>query len=231
MSKFSPKLIIIEDDPKTGQSLRKAFNLEGFSAVWVQRGDEAQDHLFSEAWDLIILDWMLPGQDGMQILRALRRQKILTPVIVLTARDSVEHRVQGLDTGADDYLVKPFAFAELLARTRALLRRKPSLSSSLTIHGVTVNFVTRKAYREDKALELTPKEFDLLAYFMSHYGEVVSREQLAHDLWSEPNRYTPIDNIIDVHIAHLRKKLHEAGHAPLLHTIRGVGYVFRETAP
>jgi DNA-binding response OmpR family regulator len=178
---------------------------------------------------VLVLDRILPGRDGLEILSALRSKGMLTPVLVLTGRASVEDRVEGLDAGADDYLVKPFAFPELLARVRALSRRgRGDQLLRLTIADLVMDVPTRTVIRGGRPIDLTPLEFDLLAYLVRNKGGVVSREMVARDVWQEPVRGTPLDNVIDVHIGRLRKKIDQDEAAPLIHTIRGVGFIVRE---
>jgi two-component system copper resistance phosphate regulon response regulator CusR len=172
---------------------------------------------------------MLPGSDGIEVLQTLRKQGSKIPVLLLTAKDAVEDRVLGLDAGADDYLVKPFAFAELSARIRALLRRnKVETASVLAIAGLEVDPVRRSVLREGHRIDLTAREFDLLEYLVRNYGRVVSREMLARDVWKETARATPIDNVIDVHIARLRRKVDDPFDIKLLQTVRGVGFTVSE---
>jgi len=233
------RVLIIEDDAVIARGLADGLGQEAFGVKTVGTGDDALRSLAAQIPDLIVLDWMLPGADGMAILRWLRERGTRVPVLLLTARDAVEDRVEGLETGADDYLAKPFAFAELLARIRALLRRSNAHAEPWrrTLADLEVNFETRLVTRGGQLLELTPREFDLLAYLIRRAGEVVSRDELAREVWREVNRATPIDNVIDVHAARLRRKLDEAPTAKtdvlpkLLHTVRGVGFVLREEPP
>jgi DNA-binding response OmpR family regulator len=186
----------------------------------------------AETFDLVLLDLMLPGRNGLEILETLRKRHVGTPVLILTARDGIEDRVLGLDLGADDYLVKPFALPELLARIRALLRRgRASETLRLKAADLEVDLVSRRATRDGRLLDLTAREFELLEYLLRHEGHVVSREMLAHDVWKEPRRATPIDNVIDVQMTRLRKKVDAEGHRRLIHTVRGVGFLLREGAP
>lgn len=223
------RLLIVEDDAKTARSLVAGLQGEGFTAQIAQDGEAALQSIAATPYDLVVLDWMLPGRDGLCVLQTLRARANRVPVLLLTARDAVDDRVSGLEAGADDYLSKPFAFAEFLARVRALLRRAiPPEPMQRQVGDLTIDFETRRANRAGKLLDLTPREFDLLAYLICHAGEAISREQLAHDVWRQTHRATPLDNVIDVHAARLRRKLDEGQPAKLLHTIRGVGLVLRE---
>lgn len=227
----SVKILIIEDEAKTAQAIRRGLRGEGYDAVVARTGEEGLSRLVAERFDLVVLDWMLPGCDGIAILGSLRARGIRSPVLLLTARDAIEDRVSGLDSGADDYLLKPFAFAELLARVRALLRRAgPDEPPRRQLGDLVLDPERRRAVRGGQEIALTPREFDLLAYLMRCQGEVVTRHMLARDVWREPNRATPLDNVIDVHLAHLRKKVDEGRVCRLIHTVRGVGIVMREEA-
>jgi two-component system copper resistance phosphate regulon response regulator CusR len=226
------RLLVIEDEPKVGQALREGLQAEGYEVVLAETGEDGFFLASNRVFDLIVLDVMLPGRDGLEVLDALRKQSISTPVLLLTAKDAVEARVAGLDAGADDYLVKPFAFPELSARIRALLRRgKAEPMTLIRIGSFEVDPVTRTVLREGIRLELTVREFELLEYLARNNGRVVSREMLARDVWKEPGRATPLDNVIDVHVARLRKKLDDPFSIKLLHTVRGVGFLLSEEAP
>jgi DNA-binding response OmpR family regulator len=194
-------------------------------------GEDAFFRLNTETFDLILLDLGLPGRDGLQILTTLRGQGVKTPVLVLTARDTLQDRVAGLDSGADDYLVKPFAFAELLARIRALMRRGQGEAPRLAVGDLRMDLITRKVTRAGEPVELTVREFELLEYLMRFEGQVVSRETLARDVWKETARTTPLDNVIDVHIARLRRKVDVDRAIKMIHTVRGVGFMLREGEP
>jgi len=186
----------------------------------------------TQAFDLLIFDIMLPGRDGIEILVNLRRLGHRMPVLLLTARAEIEDRIRGLDAGADDYLGKPFALSELQARVRALGRRgTPEPASVLKVDDLELDRLRHIATRAGKSIELTAREFELLEYFMQQPDQVVSREALARDVWKETARHTPIDNLIDVHIARLRRKLAESAGQKLLHTVRGVGFVLRMDQP
>jgi two-component system copper resistance phosphate regulon response regulator CusR len=223
------RLLIVEDDVKTADALKTGLDKEGYSTVIATTGEDAYFQLSTSRFDLVLLDWMLPGRSGIEVLRALRGGGLTLPVLILTARDAIEDRVRGLEFGADDYLVKPFAFAELVARIHCLLRRSASNESlKKSVGDLSVDLEARRVVRASKAVELTPREFDLLVYLIRQAGQVVTRGMLAKDVWGEPNRVTPIDNVIDVHIAHLRQKIDGGQTRKLIHTVRGVGFVLRE---
>jgi DNA-binding response OmpR family regulator len=226
------KILLIEDDAKTAQAIRRGLEAEDYVTAVAKTGEEGFFQLSSGTFDLVVLDWMLPGRDGIEILKALRTRSAKPPVLLLTARDAVEDRVTGLDSGADDYLVKPFAFAELLARIRALLRRTAQDDIlRKQIGDLSIDIHSRRVRRGDQEILLTPREFDLLVYLMRYEGQVVTRQMLAQDVWREPNRATPLDNVIDVHLAHLRKKIDDGRRSKLIQTVRGVGFTLREEMP
>jgi len=226
------KILIVEDDRKTAAGLGAGLRGEGFDAKTVGSGEDALLSLTAQPVDLVILDWMLPGQNGLQVMQRLRERGQRPPVLLLTAKDSISDRVQGLEAGADDYLTKPFAFEELLARVRALLRRAvPAEPLRRTVADLVVDLETRRVTREGQVLELTPREYDLIAYLIRHAGQLVDRDQLAREVWREPNRATPIDNVIDVHVARLRRKIDDGRPTKLLHVVRGLGLVLREEGP
>jgi len=225
------RLLSVEDDEKTARALASGLERGGFSTATAHSGEEGFFLLNAETFDLVVLDWMLPGRSGIEILKTLRSRGNKTPVLLLTARDAVDDRVLGLESGADDYLVKPFAFAELAARIRTLLRRTgPGEPFKKTIADLVVDLEARRAWRTNQPIELTPREYDLLVFLLRQPGQVVTREMLAKEVWREANRLTPLDNVIDVHVAHLRRKVDEGHGLKLIHTIRGVGFVLREEA-
>ena len=226
------RVLIVEDERKLAQVLTSALEAEHYDVVAAPTGEDGFFRASAEAFDLVVLDLMLPGRGGLEILQTLRQRHIQTPVLILTARDGVDDRVLGLDLGADDYLVKPFAIAELLARIRALLRRgRPSDVLRLKAADLELDVVTRRASRGDRPLDLTAREFELLEYLLRHQGHLVSREMLAREVWREPRRATPIDNVIDVQMTRLRRKVDADGSSRLIHTVRGVGFVLREGEP
>ena len=226
------RILVVEDEQKVANALREGLEGERYDVVVERTGENAFFRLTTEAFDLILLDLGLPGRDGLEILATLRAKGVKTPVLILTARDTLEDRVAGLDSGADDYLVKPFAFAELLARIRALLRRgRAAESPRLAVGDLTMDLITRKVIRGGSPVELTVREFELLEYLMRYEGQVVSRETLARDVWKETARTTPLDNVIDVHIARLRRKVDVDRPVRLIHTVRGVGFMLREGEP
>ena len=226
------RILVVEDESKVADALKAGLEGEHYDVVVSRTGEDAFFQASTSIFDIIVLDWMLPGRDGIEVLRAVRNLQIRIPVIVLTARDAVEDRVIGLDSGADDYMVKPFAFPELLARIRALLRRgRADEILRLKIADLEIDLIARKTVRGNRVLDLTPREFEMLEYLLRHQNHLVSREMLARDVWKEPSRGTPLDNVIDVHIARLRKKIDQESDLKLIHTIRGVGFTLREGEP
>lgn len=222
------RVLVVEDELKLAQVLASALRGEHYEVVLSPTGDDGFFRANAETFDLIVLDLMLPGRSGLDILHTLRERHVQTPVLVLTARDAIEDRVHGLDRGADDYMVKPFALSELLARVRALVRRgRPSEALRLKVADLEMDLASRHARRGERRLDLTAREFELLEYLLRHQGHLVSREMLARDVWKEPRRATPLDNVIDVQMARLRKKVDAEPHERLIHTVRGVGFVLR----
>jgi two-component system copper resistance phosphate regulon response regulator CusR len=221
-------LLLVEDDPSLGQRLRLGLRQEGYRVLLVGTGGEALEVDAREAFDLVILDGMLPDLDGLEVLRRLREGGRSIPVLMLTARGETEDRVRGLDAGADDYLVKPFALAELLARIRTLLRRTSGAREKKLSSGpLDLDLVARRVRWSGKALDLTPKEFELLACLLNLRGEIASRQMLVREVWQAQGRFTSLDNVIDVHMANLRRKLREVAGTDLVETVRGVGYRWR----
>jgi len=226
------RVLIVEDERKLAQVLSSALQAEHYDVVVAATGEDGFYRANAELFDLVVLDLMLPGRSGLEILQTLRQRRIEAPVLILTARDGVDDRVLGLDLGADDYLVKPFALPELLARIRALLRRgRSSEVFRLKVGDLELDLVARRVLRADRPIDLTAREFELLEYLLRHQGHLVSREMLARDVWKEPRRATPLDNVIDVQMARLRRKVDPDGAARLIHTVRGVGFVMREGEP
>jgi DNA-binding response OmpR family regulator len=220
--------LIVEDEPKLAAAVKQGLEGEQHSVTVAPTGEDGFFLAQTQPFDLLIFDIMLPGRDGLEIIGSLRKLGHRTPILLLTSKDAIEERVQGLDAGADDYLGKPFAFSELQARVRALGRRNsPETSSLLKVEDLELDSVRHVASRDGKHLELTAREFELLEYLMQHVGQVVSREMLARDVWREITRHTPIDNLIDVHIARLRRKVDDPWPQKLLQTVRGVGFVLR----
>jgi DNA-binding response OmpR family regulator len=226
------RILVVEDELKVANALREGLEGERYDVVVERTGESAFFRVTTEQFDAILLDLTLPGRDGLEILKTMRDRGIKTPVLVLTARDTLQDRVLGLDTGADDYMIKPFAFAELVARIRALVRRgRAAEIPRLSVADLELNLITRKVLRGGDLVDLTAREFELLEYLLRHQGQVVSRESLARDVWKETARTTPLDNVIDVHIARLRRKI-DAEHGPrLIHTVRGVGFMLHEGEP
>lgn len=226
------RILVVEDERKLAQVLESALRAEHDDVVVAATGEDGFFRANAETFDLVLLDLMLPDRDGLEILQTLRKRQVQTTVLILTARDGIDERVLGLDLGADDYLVKPFALPELLARVRALLRRgRPTEVLRLKAADLGRDLMARRVTRGGRLLDLTAREFELLEYLLRHQGHVVSREMLAHDVWKEPRRATPIDNVVDVQVARLRRKVDLEGRVRLIHTVRDVGYVVREGEP
>ncbi|AZI35403.1 putative two-component response regulator [Caenibius tardaugens NBRC 16725] len=228
---MSRKLLIIEDDEATASYIARGLGEEGFA---IDRASNGRDGLFlatDGAYDAIVLDRMLPAMDGMAVLAALRAAGIETPVIILSALGTPDDRVAGLTAGADDYLIKPFAFAELLARVHLLMRKRGSgvqVVTTLACEDLEMDLLSRKVRRGGKSVELQPREFRLLEYLLRHVDEVVTRTMLLEGVWDY--HFDPGTNVIDVHISRLRRKLDEGAERPLLHTVRGAGYRLGATA-
>jgi two-component system copper resistance phosphate regulon response regulator CusR len=223
------RILVVEDELKIAGALKNGLEAEGYQITTAASGEEGYFCLTTEEYDLMLLDLMLPGRDGIEILRNIRKRGITTPILLLTGRDTVEDRVLGLDSGADDYLVKPFAFPELLARIRLLLRRgNQDPQHVFKLVDLELNLLTHRVTRAELPLELTAKEFELLGYLLLHQGQVVSREMLAQDVWLVRERSTPLDNVIDVTIARLRRKVDGPFEQKLIRTMRGVGFCLGE---
>lgn len=226
------RILVVEDGQKVARALQEGLEAESYSVALARTGEEGFFRVSSEPFDLAVLDIMLPGRSGIEMLSAMRRQGMTIPVLLLTAKDSVEDRVLGLDTGADDYLVKPFAFPELSARIRALLRRgRAEPAAALRLADLQMDLLGRRVTRGTRVLDLTAREFEILEYLLARNGHVVSREMLARDVWRETVRHTPLDNVIDVHIARIRRKIDDGSSTKLVHTVRGVGFVLKAEQP
>jgi two-component system copper resistance phosphate regulon response regulator CusR len=221
----SPHVLVVEDEKKTRTSLAEGMQMEGWQVSTADTGNQAIALLDRQSFDLLVLDWMLPQSDGLEVLRHARARGNQTPVLMLTARDEVADRVIGLEAGADDYLPKPFAFAELLARSRALLRR-PMLSTGnfLRCGDLQLDTRARIAVRGGQPIALSPREVDVLEYLLRYQGQIVTREMLERDVWKQTQRFTSLDNVIDVQIMRLRRKVDSEGSEKLIHTLRGQGY-------
>jgi two-component system copper resistance phosphate regulon response regulator CusR len=221
------RILIVEDQPKIAAFLRKGLAENGFVVDVAAQGDDGLHLARTVSYDVVVLDVMLPNVDGWSILKALRQEGRQTPVLYLTARDSVNDRVKGLELGADDYLIKPFAFSELLARVRSILRRGPSRQTeTIRVADLEVDAVGHRAVRAGQRLDLTPKEFALLSLLIRRAGDVLSRTLIAEQVWDM--NFDSDTNVVDVHIRHLRSKVDDRFDRKLIHTVRGVGYVLEE---
>ncbi|HVU68897.1 MAG TPA: response regulator transcription factor [Ktedonobacteraceae bacterium] len=217
------RILVIEDNHRLSNSLAASLAHEGYSVDCAYDGQEGQDLAEITSYDLILLDILLPKKDGLEVCRDLRRRRVHTPILLLTARDSIDDRVQGLDCGADDYLVKPFAMRELLARLRALLRRQqPAKQGRLEIGDLVVDPITHTVEREGRELDLTPREFALLEYLMYHPNQVVTRDMIEQHIWNYD--FECESNVIDVYVRRVRRKIDDPFAVKLLTTVRGVGY-------
>jgi DNA-binding response OmpR family regulator len=219
------RILIIEDDEKIGAAVMDLLMREGFAAELSTTGEDGFFRWSTHSFDLVILDLGLPGRDGLEILSARRKMNQDCLTLIISALDGIDDRVRGLAAGADDYLVKPFALAELLARVQALLRRgRGNVPLRMSVKDLHVDLATRKVERAGRRVELTAREFDLLECLVRHAHSNVSREMLAHEIWKDVERATPLDNVIDVHIARLRRKIDRPNLTRLIHTVRGVGF-------
>lgn len=221
------RILVVEDDRKVASFIRQGLSEEGHAVEVAKDGSEAIDLVLADSdYDLIVLDVMLPGRDGFTVLKTLRAHGLRSPVLMLTARDSITDKVAGLDSGADDYLTKPFAFEEFLARVRALLRRGDGQRTArLRLDDLSVEPTTRVVTRNDRRIELTAREYALLEYFLRNVGRVLTRPMIAQHVWGLD--FDAESNIIDVYVGYLRRKIQREGERPLLHTMRGAGYVMK----
>jgi DNA-binding response OmpR family regulator len=223
------RLLVVEDEGGIASALRQGLSESGYAVDLARDGVEGREHALAASYDVILLDILLPKLDGLALLRDLRRRGMTTPILLLTARDAVDDRVAGLDAGADDYLVKPFSFSELLARIRALLRRPVLATANRLVAGsIAMDLAARTVSRGDQPIVLTPREFAVLEYLLRHPGQALSRAQIAERVWSW--EFHGETNIVDVYIGYLRRKLDEAGTPSFIETLRGYGYKLRDEA-
>ena len=227
------RLLLIEDDVSLGEGIYQALSRDGYTTDWIKDGSSALHSLLSETFDLAILDLGLPRMDGLEVLRRLRSSGSNLPVLILTARDATEDRIAGLDAGADDYLVKPFAFSELLARVAALLRRGPAATEApantrMAVSDLEMDLLSRKAWRSGQRLDLTAKEFALLALLARRKGQILSRTTIAEQVWDM--NFDSDTNVVEVAVRRLRSKMDDPFKPKLLHNVRGMGYVLEERA-
>lgn len=221
------RILLVEDEPSLLKIIEKRLKEENYNVDTAKNGREAENYINSALYDCIVLDIMIPFIDGLTLLRKMRLKKVLTPVLFLTAKDTIEDRVIGLDTGADDYLIKPFSFDELLARIRALLRRQgEGRNIVLSMNDLKLNTITREVTRGNKSIELTSKEYSLLEFFLRNKNRILTKHQIAEHVWNYDFEYN--SNIVEVYIRYLRRKIDENFENKLIHTIRGVGYLFKD---
>lgn len=223
------RILVVEDEKKVASFIKRGLEEENYEVETAADGEEGLAMAIERKYDMIILDWMLPKRDGMSLLKELRERKASTPVLMLTAKDTVDDIVTGLETGSDDYLTKPFAFAELLARVKALIRRSEmDRGAELTFADLRIDPVTHKVWRGEKEIDLTAKEYGLLEYFMRNPNQVLTRTMIADHVWDYT--FDSFTNIIDVYVNYLRKKIDRDAPTKLIHTVRGVGYILKEEA-
>lgn len=222
------RILLVEDDPKIASFIVKGLKAEGFAVDHAEDGERGLDLALTEPYAAAVVDVMLPRRDGLDLIRSLRREKVKTPVIVLSAKGTVEDRVRGLQTGADDYLAKPFAFSELLARVQALIRRSTDAAepTRLSYADLSMNLITREVFRGEARIELQPLEFALLEYLLRNAGRVVSKTMIMENVWDY--HFDPQTNVVESRIYKLREKIDRGAPVRLIHTVRGVGYVLRE---
>ena len=223
------RVLVVEDEAKVAEALRHGLESEGYEAIVSSTAADARARLHDTPFDVVLLDLGLPDGDGLQVLTHMRKRGLDARVLVLTARDTLDERVRGLDAGADDYVVKPFAFAELVARIRALARRgRVTTAATLSAGDLQMDVPTRTVTRAGRPVELTAREFTLLEHLLRFGGEVVSRDTISRDVWQERHRSPTLDNVIDVHVARLRRKVDSEHPVKLIHTVRGVGFMVHE---
>lgn len=221
------RILVVEDEPGIANFVRQGLMEAGYAVDLAWDGPEGLDYALAADYDVLVLDIMLPKMDGLELLRELRRLGDKTPVLMLTARDTVDNRVEGLDAGADDYLVKPFAFPELLARVRALLRRPPlQVGTILRVGDLEMDTAKREVRRNDRPIELSPREYAVLEYLMRHPNQVLTRTQISEHVWNFD--FFNESNVVDVYVGYLRRKIDQGENLPLIHTVRGVGYRMSE---
>ncbi len=224
------RLLLVEDDPKAARLLAKGLEEEGFVVDVARSGDEGEERAGLADYDVVVLDWLLPGKPGIEVCRELRAAGVTAPVLMLTAKDAVADRIAGLDAGADDYLVKPFAFGELLARIRALLRRSETTRPPVLVAAdLALDPASHRVTRAGRPVALTAREYAILEYLLRHAGRVVTRARLAEHVFEDET--DNLTNLVDVHVSHLRKKIDRGAAVPLIHTVRGRGYRLSGDAP
>lgn len=221
------RILVVEDEKKVSSFIKRGLEEEKYEVEIAGDGEEGLKMAMEKPYDLIVLDWMLPKRDGLSVVKELRSRNTMTPVLMLTAKDSVDDIVAGLDSGSDDYLTKPFAFAELLARVRALMRRSEmDRGAEIRFSDLRLDPVTHKVWRGEKEIDLTAKEYALLEYFMRNPNQVLTRTMIADHVWDYT--FDSFTNIIDVYVNYLRKKIDRDSERKLIHTVRGVGYILKE---